>query len=607
MNKQLFIIIIFLIGIVHNIHADNPNDFLFSPINSIMGLSDNQVRNITQLNDNRMVITTDGNINIYDGESFKYIHSQDDNKIRLSAYTGFYRVYTDGDSLLWIKDMHKLTCIDLGKEIYLHSKEIYNIIGHEDIIDFFIDNSGNRLIVTQNKVISSAGNEITIPQNLNYPLQDIIINNNEIYFLFSCGKMIIKNIINDDIINSVESFSKNESKFYTSTSNIYQTEDGFFQIKNGEKGILIYYDFKTGNIQRIIQTDYWLNTLTFDSNNIYISCRDGLWHLNHLGTKTFISSLKKTDGQRVSGEISSVLLDRDGGIWLGTLNKGILYHHPDRFRLKYYSKHYFGINQDQDIYITGFFNHKDSVIINTSKGLYIFHGNNTLTKTSIEAMMIGCDEKERFHLSENLKKKRYTISETDTNGGIWIGTNDGLILKSASSGKERKFYTEEGLINNYIKSIIKDNDGNILISTSNGISSIKYDETNENITSTNYNFLDGALPEEYLEGSVFKSANGDIFFGGINGFSIVQKNLSKTSSTTPVLRSLDINGERIIMLKEYDKNIILDKSPAFTTDITLNYNQNSIPFEFVVPNDKNTAHTSYKFMLEVVNKDGIDS
>ena len=90
--------------------------------------------------------------------------------------------------------------------------------------------------------------------------------------------MIIKNIINDDIINSVESFSKNESKFYTSTSNIYQTEDGFFQIKNGEKGILIYYDFKTGNIQRIIQTDYWLNTLTFDSNNIYISCRDGLWH-----------------------------------------------------------------------------------------------------------------------------------------------------------------------------------------------------------------------------------------------------------------------------------------------------------------------------------------
>ena len=105
MNKQLFIIIIFLIGIVHNIHADNPNDFLFSPINSIMGLSDNQVRNITQLNDNRMVITTDGNINIYDGESFKYIHSQDDNKIRLSAYTGFYRVYTDGDSLLWIKSL----------------------------------------------------------------------------------------------------------------------------------------------------------------------------------------------------------------------------------------------------------------------------------------------------------------------------------------------------------------------------------------------------------------------------------------------------------------------------------------------------------------------
>ncbi len=40
------------------------DDFVFSPINVLQGLSDNQVRYILQLPDGRMVFKTSGNINI---------------------------------------------------------------------------------------------------------------------------------------------------------------------------------------------------------------------------------------------------------------------------------------------------------------------------------------------------------------------------------------------------------------------------------------------------------------------------------------------------------------------------------------------------------------
>ena len=41
--------------------------YVFTPLDASQGLSGNKVRNISQLPDGRMMITTEGQINIYDG------------------------------------------------------------------------------------------------------------------------------------------------------------------------------------------------------------------------------------------------------------------------------------------------------------------------------------------------------------------------------------------------------------------------------------------------------------------------------------------------------------------------------------------------------------
>lgn len=72
----------------------------FIPINTSDGLSDNQIRFIQQLPDGRMVFTTFGNVNIYDGVHFRNIHNTEKSRYILKNYNGFYRIYHSSDSLL---------------------------------------------------------------------------------------------------------------------------------------------------------------------------------------------------------------------------------------------------------------------------------------------------------------------------------------------------------------------------------------------------------------------------------------------------------------------------------------------------------------------------
>ena len=115
-NQKNTRILLFLLLCIRMTLTVDANDFLFTSINTAQGLSDNQIRYILQLPDGRMVFTTNGNVNLYDGVHFSYLHRTAEDISPLKQYEGCYRIYQCGDSLLWIKDYHKLMCIDLHQE-----------------------------------------------------------------------------------------------------------------------------------------------------------------------------------------------------------------------------------------------------------------------------------------------------------------------------------------------------------------------------------------------------------------------------------------------------------------------------------------------------------
>jgi ligand-binding sensor domain-containing protein len=72
--------------------------FVFSPINTSNGLSDNRVRAIAQLSDGRMVFSTEGLVNIYDGTEFSYLHADDSKAYHVPNYNGFHRFFLDAEN-----------------------------------------------------------------------------------------------------------------------------------------------------------------------------------------------------------------------------------------------------------------------------------------------------------------------------------------------------------------------------------------------------------------------------------------------------------------------------------------------------------------------------
>ena len=58
------------------------SDMAFTRMDASDGLNDNRVQHIMQLPDGRMAVTTRGNINLYDGAQFRYIHGSERKRCR---------------------------------------------------------------------------------------------------------------------------------------------------------------------------------------------------------------------------------------------------------------------------------------------------------------------------------------------------------------------------------------------------------------------------------------------------------------------------------------------------------------------------------------------
>ena len=139
-DRKLWMMLV--LSTVANAWAQLP---MFRSLNATDGLSDNQVLQMLQLEDGRMAIATAGNVNIYDGNRFSYIHRKDIYYFPLSDYDGYYHLYLDRCQRLWVKDHKKLLCMNLRTERYVSNiEDVFRRMGvKERICDFFIDADKN--------------------------------------------------------------------------------------------------------------------------------------------------------------------------------------------------------------------------------------------------------------------------------------------------------------------------------------------------------------------------------------------------------------------------------------------------------------------------------
>lgn len=611
MNHIVKIIIIFFIFL--STAVGQTSDVVFSPINVSDGLSDNQIRFILQLSDGRMIFKTSGNINLYDGEHFKYIHHNRRHIYPLKGYNGFYRIYQGKDSLLWIKDAHKLMCVDLRTEKYLPDLDIYfkKKGFKKSVEDLFLDSGKQLWFLSSGRLWKYNSSDFIDIKANNGQLQDLDCQNNILYLFFSTGEVVCYDLKTGRKLFSSAAYPASEHDFFNFTSMVVKGKNGFFQLRNGSKGGFFYFDIQKKDWKKILETSYTLNTLAVTKDDIaYISCTNGIWIINcHSGQKQYFPTLKKVDGSILKTEVSTLFYDKQGGLWLGTLNQGLLYYHPSRYKFKYIGRSGFQSAERGDVTVQSFAEDKNgNIYIKAGAVIYYYsplHQNDN-TLTVIQPSLLPLEILKKLHKASTFTGiNNETTFLKDVRGWEWTGTQDGLKLFDPKKKKERIFYTKDGLSNNFVHSILEDRHHNIWITTSYGITKLQIDAVNRKISFTTFGSDEGTLQGEYSNGAAFEAVDGTLYFGGINGFNTLKTNhvSSEKLPFKPVFTNLFLKGEKIEPGTRYDGRIIMPVAAPYTKEIQLSYDQNFLTFEFSALNYQNPSQTYYRYQLKGIDND----
>ncbi|MBN1181067.1 MAG: AraC family transcriptional regulator, partial [Bacteroidales bacterium] len=380
-NVLIFICFIFYCQLFAQEHI------VFSSINANNGLSDNSVRSICQLHDGRMVIVTLGMVNIYDGSSFLHLHYSDEKAYPLSNFYGWHITYIDSTNNIWLKNQHKLYLFDVRKESFVTNIDtVFFTYGIKDhVTDFIIDSEYNFWFITdKNELLfrrcyeKKANMFIPDVSITNYPndqLIDIEINKDELFLFYKSGVMVCYDINTSEEKYRDNPFKENEN-LYSSTIAVIPYNEYLYQVRNGNvKGISVRYNVNIRSWDKIIETDCWQNTLTLDSKgNCWISTFQGLWMIDkNLKNKRIISPIQLVDGRLFETEITTQYNDNKGGLWVGSINRGLLYYHPDRFKFRNFGRTLFKLPDSEKLRVNSFAEINNMVLVGTENGLYQYN------------------------------------------------------------------------------------------------------------------------------------------------------------------------------------------------------------------------------------------
>lgn len=107
---------------------------------------------------------------------------------------------------------------------------------------------------------------------------------------------------------------------------------------------------------------------------------------------------------------------------------------------------------------------------------------------------------------------RYNQITQTADSIYWFSTDKGLIRMKDDEIKV--FSAKDGLFNDFVYAVIPDDNNKLWMSTNDGI--FCYDRSTEKMTS--FSVVDRLQAQEFNTGAYYKSSDGIIYFGGVNGF-----------------------------------------------------------------------------------------
>jgi len=307
------------------------------------------------------------------------------------------------------------------------------------------------------------------------------------------------------------------------------------------------------------------------------------------------------------GFIFAIEVQNDSTLWLGTYGYGLMKLKLDRDgEIKSFTRfqpdHKNPNSISSNIIRSILKDKKGNLWIGTDKGL------NKLTPKELAKNQPKFTIYTKGETPGQLKHDYILQVFEASDGKIWIGTMGGGLFNydENSSGNEVLFHQislKDGLPNNSIKSIVEDERNNLWIATNRGLT--KYNPRTKEIT--NYDVSAGLQDDEFAEICALRRKNGQVVFGGINGFNVFYPDQIKEDTISPkmFLTAFYVSNQKIEPGQEINGKVILSQTISKTKTIDLSFKENSFSIEFAALHYKSPFKNKYKYKLEGFDSDWI--
>ena len=589
-------------------------------------LSNSNLWQILCTKDNRLIASTIDGLNVYDKNKDKFTRILYKEGELPSQY--IYSLEEDINGHIWVGTDNGL--VELDKDLNI-VKSYQDAIGDSDVYNVYDDSKGNIWVCTldnglfkinldDNSVENYKNNnsKISIPSNnvrdiisdsegklwiatdkglctFDYEREEFITYNkksyqsnslidDEIFCLLkdSSGLIWIGTYSGISRFNPNSNFTHFKLDPYEDNSisgnvihGIYEDDDKTLWIGTNESGVNVingesikHLNKENGNLVSDLIED-----ITGFKNYIFIGTNEGLSVLvkNDKTAKNYTITNYTTKDGLPSNKIRSLFIDSKGYLWIGT-NKGLAILDTNN-------------NKIIDItYILDEIGVSDKFI----RAVYEDSKGNYYIGCFLEGGLIKINPNTKeYKIYKNIENDDSSISNNsiryineDLYGNILVGTSHGINILNLSTDKFNHYTEKDGLINNTIYGILVDKNNGIWMSTNAGISKL----STEDATFKNFTITDGLQSNEFNGRACFKSKDGNMYFGGINGFNVFNSQDIELSTFEPkvIFDNFEINGTN-------KKDI---------SNIKFKSNENNIKINFFTNDYKNTKTTQYYYKLE---------
>lgn len=321
-------------------------------------------------------------------------------------------------------------------------------------------------------------------------------------------------------------------------------------------------------------------------NSLFISGWEMGLHEFHPATGTTIDLMKdvKIEGKKLSVNIKGITKDSKGNLWIASHEKnGILVYNPASGQFYNAAKpgpfdpsllsieYAVSIVEDS----------KERLWVVSYAGVYMFD-------TVLHAF-----KHQPANPSSVSSNYTYDLLE-DAQGDIWVGNASGLDKIIEKDGEfSVKRYNDQPQLPINIKGILEDDHGNLWLSSNKEITMFNP----ESGKVRQYTVANEIPNQEFYERARLKSASGEMFFGGINGFLKFHPDSLLKGEFSPEVYIVDFQ----IFNKSQKVNeggSPLKKTISETKEIELAYDQSVLTFEFAALDFNPYQQLEYAYKME---------